>query len=165
MSVVNDINRQKMRRAQRELHTAQTYGGRRLRGDIIALRRDLIRDFASERHWIVARTEFSLGQLVEGRPGRNLDSDYWYTRLIINDRHQYFGHDLIDHCEYFRQPKRPYRPAALLTHCYSTRETMAQEADTAGLNIEFLPWSWYYVDNCTAALLTRRVAVPLHGVA
>ena len=166
MSVFNDINRQKMRIAQRALMAASVgrfYESARLHKIRLALARGFLQCLANERHWIIASTDFSLLQLKEARPGRFYDEDLYYTRLLINGKHEYFGHELIDHAEYFRLPDRPWRPSALLTHCYETPERMLKLATLAGFDIEFLPWSWYYVDSCTAALLTRKTVEQINA--
>ena len=139
------------------------YESARLHKIRLALARGFLQCLANERHWIIASTDFSLLQLKEARPGRFYDEDLYYTRLLINGKHEYFGHELIDHAEYFRLPDRPWRPSALLTHCYETPERMLKLATLAGFDIEFLPWSWYYVDNCTAALLTRKTVEQINA--
>lgn len=116
------------------------------------LRARLLSELASTRGWIVAKSHFTFDELAtgrrrEGRRGRD-DSAF--------DEHQ-----LLDHVERFREPRRPFRPAALLTHSYrgeEARPELEAMAHRAGLAVEILPWSWYYPHWCVAALFTRPAA-------
>tara|TARA_R110000751_G_C13610815_1_gene463398 strand:- start:285 stop:743 length:459 start_codon:yes stop_codon:yes gene_type:complete len=152
MNVFNDINRQKMRRIQTAHHKAvddnDLYDAELILLEMRSLCRSLLEDFATERNWIVAKTDFLLEQLKDSKPRR-----YAHRRSFI------------DHAEYLRCPDRPYRPVAIITHSYEKLEDMAEEADIAGVDIEILPWSWYLVDRCVAAIVTSREKIDAKSAA
>lgn len=100
---------------------------------------------ALDRGWSMAKTDFSLAQLVEGRAGSNGMSDY--VRECDS---------LIDHPEFFRHPHRPYRPAAILSHSYRPAEAVVAYAEANGASAEVLPWSWYYPGQCNAVLILKK---------
>ena len=61
MNVFNDINRQKMRRIQTAHHKAvddNDYDAELILLEMRSLCRSLLEDFAKERNWIVAKTDF-----------------------------------------------------------------------------------------------------------
>jgi hypothetical protein len=126
----------------------------RAREELRAVRDQLRSDFARQRGWLEAKTDFSLRQLRAGHAGRYTDRDHIEACAI--------DHPWIDHPEHFRWPTRPYRPAAIITHAYTSPDDLTQYAAEHDLGIEFLPWSWYYPGHCTAAALTRKSnVVPL----
>lgn len=91
----------------------------------------------------VARQDFTLDQLLTGRPGRK-NSDYGAGMQTA----------LVDHPAYLRHRQRPYRPAAIVSHSYASDETILSRARAAGLAVQFLPDSAYLPDGCAAFLLT-----------
>jgi hypothetical protein len=107
-------------------------------------RERLRQDFAASRGWIMARTSFTAQRLAAGHNG-SLRDESWSHRSA----------HVIDHPECFREPTRPYRPAALITHTYGTAEEVHSYAQALGLIAETLAWSWYYPGQCAAVLLTR----------
>lgn len=115
--------------------------------EIYRLRAEAREQFARSRGWTLAQTSFSIDQLVAGRSGRHLPTDY--------DRHSLYP--WVDHPEYFRHPRPPYRPAAILTHAYCPAEEVQRWAAEHGLAAEVLAWSWYYPGYASAVLLTRPV--------
>jgi hypothetical protein len=119
---------------------------RQVREELLSLRESMCRSLAEERGWRVAKTDFSLRQLLAGHAGRYLSADYLGTRHYPE----------IDHEECFRVPVRPYRPAAILTHSYAPQGEVLEFAERCGFDAEVLPWSWYYPSSCVAVLLTRR---------
>lgn len=72
--------------------------------------------------------------------------------------------DVIDHRECFvgwregvkRTPQACRVPMAILSHTYGSWEPCVEYANRRGLNVERLPWSWYYPGACIAALFTRK---------
>ncbi|HLQ85596.1 MAG TPA: hypothetical protein VK110_05535 [Salinisphaeraceae bacterium] len=106
---------------------------------------ELQKQFAAKRGWRVAGRPFSTAQLLEGRHNRN-DADYCGIS----------GLPYMDHCEYYRLPQRPYRPAAIVTHSYSTPGDIRAYANSNGFCCEFLPWSWYCPGETVAAVITAK---------
>lgn len=107
----------------------------------------LAKGFAKSRGWIWSKRRFEISTLLRLRP------------TISGSRHDV---DLqrwpyIDHAQYFRQPTRPYKPAAILTHSYEPAENIELFATAFGLNYELLEYSWYYPRKCVAALLTPKL--------
>lgn len=100
--------------------------------------------FADSRGWILAKSPFTLEALKRGATTRR-DGDWG-----INEYPE------LDHVEYFREPARPYRPAGVITHAYTTPDAVIACARSHGLQCEVLPWSWHYPGACVAAVLTRR---------
>ena len=102
--------------------------------------------FAQERGWNVARSSFSIEQLVAGRPGR--------TRA---DYASGFGTRTFDHPNWFRARTRPYRPAAIVVHVYAKNyDDCYAAAAERGLIFEPLEGSWHYPGGCLAGLYRRR---------
>jgi hypothetical protein len=97
-----------------------------------------LKEFAAERGWNISSRWINPEYLRTGR-GR---------RPQVN---HHAG--VIDHAQFFIANRRP---AAILTHSYKSWESLVAFATTQGLNIERLPYSWYYPGGCTAALLTPK---------
>jgi len=95
--------------------------------------------FARSRGWKVA-DPFTVAQLKAGR----MTGPRW-DGVGISGRE-------IDHPDYFTIGRKP---AAILSHSYGPWEDSAQFARDEGLNVEQLPYSWYYPLNAHAALFTR----------
>lgn len=114
--------------------------------------------FARARGW----------RLYKGRQG------WIYTEQLLAGRMfgggRYGPRDLsdpdsvIDHRECFvtwrgdgpRTPQSCRYPVAILSHTYGPWEPCVEYARMHGLNVERLPYSWYYPGQCIAVLFTRR---------
>ena len=112
----------------------------------IDARDDVRQHFAMLSGWRVARTSFSLDQLQTRRHCRN-------------KRFEPFNHHPLDtyyfdHAEYFREPDRPWRPAAIVTHTYAPVEECGAAIRAAGFDAEVLPACWYS-QMTTAIVITR----------
>ena len=59
----------------------------------------------------------------------------------------------LDHLEWFEHPT-DRTMVALVTHSYVPREDMEKFAHAYGYAMEFLPWSWYFPNGTTAAVMT-----------
>ena len=101
--------------------------------------------FAESRGWTIGK-HFTLRMLRAGSPGRTRD-DYLGESL----------HPVIDHAEYFRLPRRPWRPAAILSHTYAPPAQIVTFAAEHGLAVEFLDASWYYPGATMAVVFTTGV--------
>lgn len=101
--------------------------------------------FAESRGWIVGKHGFSLRQLLTATHGRS-----WY------DYRGESWHPEIDHPEFYRLPRRPWRPAAILSHSYAPPAQIVTFAAEHGLAVEFLDASWYYPGATTAVVFTAR---------
>lgn len=137
-------------RQQRDLSYTGREGalGRRLSIEMDGIQERFSRDLATTRGWTPARSHFTFDELATGR---RREHGQFRRQLIEPD------HGLIDHPERFREPHRPFRPAAILTHSYSGGDPapLLKLAASSGLAVEILPWSWYFPGACTAALFTR----------
>jgi len=60
----------------------------------------------------------------------------------------------MDHPEYFRVNRRPWLPAAIVSHEYSSFDLSSALASREGLTAELLPASWYWPGHCRAVLYT-----------
>lgn len=114
-----------------------------VRQEIERIRAGLHRFVATEHGWTVGQKPFDLSELTHGRRRR---------QVSIGASH----FPEIDHPDYFREPVRPFRPAAVLSHSYAPKEKIVAFAHVHGLCVEFLPWPWYLPGGCNAALLTKR---------
>ena len=101
--------------------------------------------FAESRGWIVGKHGFSLRQLLTATHGRS-----WY------DYRGECWHPEIDHPEFYRLPRRPWRPTAILSHSYAPPAQIATFAAEHGLAAEFLEKSWYFPGATTAVVFTAR---------
>lgn len=121
---------------------------RNLEEECSAIQRRLRDELAAVRGWAIAQSHFGFAELATGKRPRRIRNVPW-SALDVSG--------LLDHAERFRDPVRPFRPAALLTHSDRTddRAPFEELAAAAGLAVEFLPWSWYYPSRCVAALFTR----------
>ena len=100
--------------------------------------------FAVSRGWTIGK-HFTLRMLRAGSPGRTRD-----------DYRGESWHPEIDHPEFYRLPRRPWRPAAILSHTYAPRAQIVTFAAENGLAVEFLDASWYYPGATTAVVFTAR---------
>ena len=101
--------------------------------------------FAVSRGWTIGK-HFTLRMLRAGSPGRTR-ADYYGESL----------HPVIDHAEYFRLPRRPWRPTAILSHTYAPPAQIVTFAAEHGLAVEFLDASWYYPGATMAVVFTAGV--------
>ncbi len=101
--------------------------------------------FAESRGWTPGK-RFTLRMLRAGSPGRTRD-DYYGESF----------HPVIDHAEYFRLPRRPWRPAAIVSHTYAPPAQILTFAAEHGLAAEFLEQSWYFAGATTAVVFTAAV--------
>lgn len=92
--------------------------------------------FAQLNGWAVAKGRFSVDDLRDGR----IRAGAWWE-IASSD------HDALDHVEHYRDRKAPHRPAAIVSHIYSSpgaAEAFAKEhrleAHVAGSRMV----SWYY---------------------
>jgi len=110
------------------------------------LREKARNEFAASRELIVAKKAFGLDQL---RRGSNvpLAHECPYPQSMGE----------IDHPDFFREPRSPFRPAAILSHIGSgfPQSSLQQFAAQHGLQFELLPFSWY-CPTYTAALFRRH---------
>jgi len=111
------------------------------------IRRRLVNELAARRGWSVAGRHFSVDQLRHARPGKD--------RSKLSDSIGDFEHPYLDHLEWFRQPHKPYRPAAMLSHSYAEPDDIEAWCRSHGFAYEFLPWSWYFPGRCSAFLIAR----------
>ena len=103
--------------------------------------------FAESRGWTIGK-HFTLRMLRAGSPGRTR-ADYYGESL----------HPVIDHAEYFRLPRRPWRPGAILSHTYAPPAQILTFAAEHGLAVEFLDASWYFPGATTAVVFTAGVTL------
>jgi hypothetical protein len=108
-----------------------------------------VRDaFAAERGWRFSAGSFTFAQLRTGSNVRRR-GDY---------RTQ--AHP-IDHPEYFRLAKRPWRPVAIVSHEYAPFRDALDLAAREELTAELLQESWYSPGHCNAVLYTARLELLL----
>jgi hypothetical protein len=108
-------------------------------------------DFGAQHGWVYTERDFTLDQLRRGSTQRRRDDDYAFLRPPM------------DHVEYFRFVKRPWRPAAILSHDYEPFESgkaLALARDY-GLTATLLPNSWYWPGRAIAVLYTGRSSLCL----
>ena len=103
--------------------------------------------FAVSRGWTIGK-HFTLRMLRAGSPGRTRD-DYYGESL----------HPVIDHAEYFRLPRRPWRPVATISHTYAPPAQILTFAAEHGLAVEFLDASWYYPGATMSVVFTAGVTL------
>ena len=110
------------------------------------LREKARKELAASRGWIVAKKPFGLDQLQRGSS---------VPRAYECPYPQSMGE--IDHPVFFREPRSPFRPAAILSHLGFgfTPPCLQQFAARHVLQLELLPFSWY-CPGYTAALFTRH---------
>jgi hypothetical protein len=119
-----------------------------LQDQLQELQARIVAEFATERGWHRAQRVFTLVQLSAGRPGRSFPYEYAERASGASS--------VLDHGDYFREPHRPYRPTAVVTHLYADNDTACHAfAEQAGLRFERLPWSWHNPDRCLAGVFTR----------
>jgi hypothetical protein len=128
------------------------------------IRQKLDREFASSRGWT-----YSTASHPHGKPFsfKKLADK---SKLVLIDRVRGFApryrvpepgwpsgdHRLVDHPTYFKLNTRPYQPVAILAHSYDmNRANHEAYAESIGIRVEFLPWSWYYPGRCLAALYVK----------
>jgi hypothetical protein len=120
---------------------------RQLTDELDGIQHRLRDEFMAVRGWRTARSRFGFDELATGRRPEHGP----FRRQLIQPDFR-----LINHPERFREPQRPFRPVAILTHSSNTnRHPFNELAAATGLTVEFLPWSWYYPGSCIAALFTR----------
>ena len=61
---------------------------------------------------------------------------------------------VIDHCEGVVNSAKEV--VGFITHAYAAREQLNAYAASHGLNVEFLPWSWYAPTKALAAMFAPR---------
>jgi hypothetical protein len=96
--------------------------------------------FAAEHCWVHSKRGFTLDQLRRGSTCRRYTDD---------DR---FSYHPMDHVEYFRLARRPYRPVAILSHEYTSIECSQELALELGITATLLPASWYSPLHANAVL-------------
>jgi hypothetical protein len=117
--------------------------------------------FAAEHGLVRTRKSFSLRQLRDGSW-----STLWGMNRAEDEYSTYYGDArILDHTEYYRDPHRPYRPAAIVAHLYGSSVGDVEagcKSAAAHYNLRFvvLPWSWYYPERCTAVAYFRSERAP-----
>jgi hypothetical protein len=109
-------------------------------------RHEAITEFAAQRGW----------RVYKGGQGWIYTNQLIAGRMVHRYRDVEFRHHVIDHRECFMC--RRY-PVAILTHTYGPYEHCEEFAQEYGLNLERLPWSWYYPGATIAALFTRKAGI------
>jgi hypothetical protein len=95
--------------------------------------------FASKHGWVYSERAFTLDQLRRGSTqARRGDCGFRVSPM--------------DHVEYFRLAKRPWRPVAILSHEYGLFEDSQALATEYGITAALLPTSWYSPDRAKAVL-------------
>jgi hypothetical protein len=102
--------------------------------------------FAAEHGWVYSERIFTLDQLRRGSTQARR-GDYDFRALSM------------EHLEYFRISKRPWRPAVILSHEYGPFESSQAIALKQGLTATLLTTSWYSPDRANAVLYTGQFSV------
>lgn len=92
--------------------------------------------FGVQRGWKLATTPFGLDDLVHRRPQR------------IDHK------QVIDHPYYYRTPKRPYRPAAIIGHEYHWEHGSIYYGEGYKAEIVDDYPAWHWPGHCTLVLVT-----------
>lgn len=100
--------------------------------------------FATSRGWRRSNRSFTVGQLRSGHNVRRWNDPGWIPTPI-------------DHPEYFRQARCPWRPVAIVSHEYSPFASSLALAAREGLRAELLPASWYFPGQSRAVLYTASL--------
>jgi hypothetical protein len=115
-------------------------------------------NLAASRGWRVAARSIQVSQLIAG----SMTYDHW--RFGYRDAED--KDHVIDHAEYFMRSKPGKTsqqscryPAAILSHTYGEWERCVEFADIHGLDLERLPYSWYYPGAAIAALFIARAVL------
>jgi hypothetical protein len=118
---------------------ASRRAARAAQDELFAKRATVRNTFAAQHGWVCSARHFTIDQLRRGS-----------TRARRRD---WICYDCpMDHREYFRLAKRPWRPVAILSHEYSSFEYSQALATKYGITATLLPASWYSPDDANAVL-------------
>ncbi len=119
--------------------SAARHAARAAQIELFAARVAMRDKFAAQHGWVFAASLFTIDQLRRGS-----------TRARRGDC--IFNACPMDHREYFRLARRPWRPVAILSHEYSSFEYSQALATKYGITATLLPTSWYSPDDANAVL-------------
>ena len=117
---------------------ATRHTARAAQDELIAARETMRDKFAAQHGWIYSERGFTNDQLRRGSTQARR-GDCWHACPM-------------DHREYFRLAKRPWRPAAIVSHEYSSFEYSQALATKYGITATMLPASWYSPETANAVL-------------
>lgn len=119
--------------------SAARHAARAAQHKLFAARVAMRDKFAAQHGWVYSASHFTIDQLKRGST-RARRGDWIYRACPM------------DHIEYFRFAKRPWRPVAILSHEYSSFEYSQALATKYGITATLLPASWYSPDDANAVL-------------
>ena len=97
--------------------------------------------FAASRGWRMAQRPFTIAELRARHD-------------VVRDDEYHWQLPPMDHVEYYRLDRRPWRPVAIVSHEYSDFCNSVAMASREALSAELLSASWYFPEHCRAVVYT-----------